>query len=110
MSLMVTGSHLRGSATRRCGGDQAALSVLSGHWPVRAPIMFSMRSQHVPHPVQAPVASETDSTESAPLSIAALTSSVVTALQFGKAILTFLGWEDPVGGRVKGQLAGSPGE
>jgi hypothetical protein len=43
--------------------------------------MFSIRSRHVPHPVQAPVALETASTVAAPLSIAVLTLSLVTARQ-----------------------------
>jgi hypothetical protein len=43
--------------------------------------MDSMRSRHVPQPVHAPVASDTASTEAAPLSIAALTLSLVTARQ-----------------------------
>jgi len=40
-----------------------------------------MRSRHVPHPVQAPVAFATAATVAAPLSIAELTSSLVTARQ-----------------------------
>jgi len=43
--------------------------------------MFSIRSRQVPHPVQAPVALETASTVAAPLSIAVLTLSLVTARQ-----------------------------
>jgi hypothetical protein len=43
--------------------------------------MFSIRSRHVPHPVQAPVALDTASTVAAPLSIAVLTLSLVTARQ-----------------------------
>jgi hypothetical protein len=43
--------------------------------------MLSIRSRHVPQPVQAPVAVETASTVAAPLSIAVLTLSLVTARQ-----------------------------
>ena len=43
--------------------------------------MLWIRSRHVPHPVQAPVALETASTVAAPLSIAVLTLSLVTARQ-----------------------------
>jgi hypothetical protein len=43
--------------------------------------MAWMRSRHVPQPVQARVALDTAWTVAAPLSIAALTSSLVTARQ-----------------------------
>jgi hypothetical protein len=43
--------------------------------------MFLMRSAHVPHPVQAPVTLATAFRLAAPLSIAVLTSSLVTARQ-----------------------------
>jgi hypothetical protein len=73
----------RGNASDGLGacGRQAVCSAFSGHCRARSPIMFSIRSRQVPHPVQAPVTLDTASTVAAPLSIAVLTRSLVTARQ-----------------------------
>src|ERR1700733_8602996 len=84
-SNTLTVCNWPGAATRRTSPPpvigQASCRAFSGHGRARSPIMFSIRSRHVPHPVQAPVASETASTVAAPLSIAVLTRSLVTARQ-----------------------------
>jgi 2-dehydropantoate 2-reductase len=79
-------------------------AAASGQGLVRSATIPLMRSRQVPQPVQAPVARDTALTVTAPLSIAVVTSSLVTARQmqantpspvlsrgvnFGKAILTF---------------------